>query len=379
MKVMQTFFKLVLVVLVSSCTVSVIAEEDSVSEEQLTSARQLAADLGVVLKEDKDKNVILLDTAAKRSWVNDFQMQEMLVFPKLQRLTVEGPSITDQLAPSIAKLPELTTLAMRNTLISDAGIAQLAELNTLKIIDLRLSPLVTDQSARVLASIPTLRAVRISGVNITDAGIQQLLKLPQLTELDVRNCRGVTSDSIASLADKKSLRVLKIGGGTIDDSVLELVAGMKQLANLSLDNCNISDEGVEKLSQLKLKDLTIYQAPGVTDSGLSILSSFNELKSLTLRDISANCGAIGSLPHPEKIRTLNVAQSKITDEQVQAFAKLTGIEKLILNETAITDASVESLASLQSLKYLEATQTQLTGEGANRLRTTLPKCTIRVD
>jgi hypothetical protein len=48
-------------------------------------------------------NVILIDTAANRSWVDDYQMQQLLVFPTLQTLTVEGPSITEQLAPKIAE------------------------------------------------------------------------------------------------------------------------------------------------------------------------------------------------------------------------------------------------------------------------------------
>ena len=67
--------------------------------EQIASAKQLAADLGVVLKEDGSGNVVVLNTAAKRSWVDDYQMQEMLAFPHLQSLTVEGPSISDQLVP----------------------------------------------------------------------------------------------------------------------------------------------------------------------------------------------------------------------------------------------------------------------------------------
>lgn len=378
---MQRFLILVCGIAVLHCAVTFAAEkpEGEATAEQIAEARQLAADLGVVLKEDKDGHVILLDTAAKRSWVDDLQMRAMLVFPKLQSLTVEGPSISDQLAPRIAEQASLTSLAMRNTLISDKGIEQFPALKLLKIIDLRLSPLLTDRSAVVLATMPSLRAVRVSGVNFTDEGVKHLLGLPQLTELDLRNCRKVTKDGIAATADKKSLRVLKIGGGTINDEILAVVAGMGNLTSLSLDNCDISDQGVEQLHTLGLTDLTIYQAASVTDQGLSSLRYFDGLRSLTLRDIPATCAALALLPNPDEMRTLNVAQSAITDEQVKFLQAMIRLERLILNETNVTDACIDDLAKLKNLKYLEATQTQLSPEGVAKLRSVLPECKIRVN
>jgi len=114
----------------------------------------------------------------------------------LTSLTVEGPSITDALAPKIAECRELTSLALRNTLIGDEGISQLAGLKSLKIIDLRVSPMVTDATLTCLAKMGDLRAVRVLGCNITDEGVASLTALPRLSELDVRNCRGITKAGI---------------------------------------------------------------------------------------------------------------------------------------------------------------------------------------
>ncbi|MCH5375535.1 MAG: hypothetical protein JJ992_16315, partial [Planctomycetes bacterium] len=257
------------------------------TDAQIAAARQMAADQGVVLKEDAEGNVILVDTAAKRSWVDDYQMQEILVFPRLQTLVVEGPSITDQLAPKIAEAEGLTSLSMFNTLINDAGIAQLSGLKSLKAIDLRVSPLITDQAMETLAAMPELRAVRLSGVNVTDAGIETLLSLPRLSELDIRNCRGVTKKGIEQIGHKKSLRVLKIGGPKVDDEILGLVAGMDNLTGLSLDNCSITDAGVASLGRLPLEDLTVFQCANITDEGLNVLASYDRLQRLTLRDVGA--------------------------------------------------------------------------------------------
>ena len=175
------------------------AAAPEVSPEQLATAKKLAQDMGVVVQEDAAGNVVLLDTAAKRSWVDDYQMQEMLVFPQLQSLTVEGPSISHLVAPQIAKLTALSTLAMRNTLITNEGLAELKGLTSLKVIDLRLSPLLNDTALETLADMPQLRAIRLLGVNVSDRGVAALLKLPQLNELDLRNCRGVTKAGLELL------------------------------------------------------------------------------------------------------------------------------------------------------------------------------------
>ncbi len=349
------------------------------SEEQVAAAKQLAMDLGVVVKEDADGNVILIDTAANRSWVDDDKMQQMLVFGGLTSLTVEGPTVTDALAPRIAEQTSLESLAMRNTLIGDAGIAQLAALESLRVIDLRVSPLVTDAAMKTLAKMPELRAVRLTGGNVTDAGVATLLDLPRLTELDVRGCRGVTQEGIAKLAGKKSLRVLKVGGPKIDDQVLEVIAGLGNLNRVALENCDITDPGVAKLAKLPLVELTIYQCVSVTDEGLKILAGYTQLEHLTLRDVAAKGSALAKLPHPEKLVSLNMAQSGIGDAEVRGIVKMTNLQSLNLSETTLTDAAIESLSKMGSVKQLMLTQTGISAEGMERLRRALPECSIRSD
>ena len=354
-----------------------VAEAPQYSQERIAAAKQLAAELGVVVKEDAGGNVILIDTAAGRSWVDDYQMQEILVFSGLSSLTVEGPSITDALAPRIAEQTSLASLALRNTLVGDRGIARFTALGSLRVIDLRVSPMVTDAAMKTLAKMPQLRAVRLTGCNVTDTGIATLLDLPRLTELDVRNCRGVTTSGIEQLTARKSLRVLKIGGPKIDDEVLETVARLNNLTGLSLDNCDITDAGVAKLAELPLVDLTLYQCAGVTDKGLEVLAGYTELEHLTLRDVPAKGSALAKLPHPEKLLSLNMAQSGITDAEVAGLAKMTSLESLNLSETALTDAAVDALSKLGSIRQMMLTQTGISTEGMSRLRKALPDCSIR--
>ena len=347
------------------------------TEEQTAAARQMVADLGVVVKEDADGKVISVNTAANRSWVDNYQMEEILAFPRLTSLTVEGPSIDDSLAPKIAEQAGLEFLSVQATLIGDDGIAQLAGLKFLKVVDLRLCSLVTDKALETLATMPELRAVRVSGTNVTDAGIAALFELPRLSELDLRNCRGVTKAAIEKLADKKSLSMLKIGGEKIDDAVLEIVGELGTLTGLSLDNCPITDAGAAKLAGLPLSDLTLYQCANVTDNGVAFLADANNLTRLTLRDVAVQGTVLSKLPNPEKLISLNLAQSRITDAEVTNLAALTNLETLVLSQTAITDACVAELAKLKRLKRLIVTETGITAEGVDKLKAALPDSEIR--
>lgn len=349
------------------------------SAEQVAAAKELATQLGARMKEDAAGNVTSIDMAAGRSWADDAQMQQILVFEKLNALTLEGPNITDALVPRIAEHANLTTLALRNTFIGDEGIAQLTGLGALKTIELRAAPMVSDAAMQSLATMPGLRAVRLVGGNVTDAGVAALLALPRLSELDVRNCRGVTRQGIEQLAAKKSLRVLKIGGPNIDDDLLKLVAGMDNLTGLVLDNCSVTDDGVAGLVKLPLVDLTVYQCTRVTDEGLEVLAGYGNLQRLTLSDVPAKGSALAMLPHPEKLVSLNLAQSRVTDAEVAHIASMKHLESLNLSQTTITDAAIETLSGMASLEQLILSQTGISEEGIGRLRAALPDCAIRAN
>jgi Leucine-rich repeat (LRR) protein len=350
-----------------------------VDPEKLAAAKEFAAQLNAKIIEDAEGRVIGLDMASGRSWANDAQMMEILVFPNLESLTLEGPSITDALVPHLAEQKHLKSLALRNTLIGDRGIAQLSGLENLKIIDLRVAPMVTDAAMQTLAEMPSLRAVRVLGGNVTDAGVETLLQMPHLVELDVRNCRGVTIEGIELLADKQSLRVLKIGGPNIDDAVLKVVGTMDQLTGLDLDNCAITDAGMAHLAPLPLESLSLYQCAKVTDRGMAILEGYTDLERLKLSDVGVKGAALAKLPNPEKLTSLDLSLSLITDEQVPALAAMAGLKKLNLSQTQITDKAVDVLAKLEGLDQLIVTQTALSEEGIERLREALPECAIRTN
>ena len=347
------------------------------SPEQIAAAKKTAIQLGGRVVEDRRGNVISLDMAAGRSWADDSQMDQILVFPKLAVLVLEGPGITDQLAPRLAEQQNLTSLTLKNTLVDDDGIAQLADLKQLRIVELRVAPVITDRAMESLVKLPQLRAVRLVGGNITDRGVTTLLRAAKLRELDVRNCRGVTNAGIAEIAKKPTLRVLKLGGPAIDDQTLALVAGMKNLAGLTVEGGSVTDAGLGKLGVLPLEELALRDCGKVTDGGLDVLAHWPALRQLTLQGVAAKGTCLAKLPHPEILASLSLTQSGVTDAEIAGLARLAHLETLNLNQTGVSDAAVADLSRLASLKRLMINQSRISDEGAERLRKALPHCTVR--
>lgn len=76
------------------------------SPKQIKMANEMVDALSIRVRRDAQGHVVLLDTAANRSWADDDQMQEILIFPKLASLTLEGPGITDALTPPNRPTPK---------------------------------------------------------------------------------------------------------------------------------------------------------------------------------------------------------------------------------------------------------------------------------
>jgi len=135
-----------------------------------------------------------------------------------------------------------------------------------------------------------------------------------------------------------------------------------------------------QLARLPFRDLTLYQCPKVTDRGLEVLLvGCEDLARLTLRDVGARGAALSELPQPEKLVSLNLAQTPFADDAVPNLLPMTGLERLDLHETKITDEAVETLSKLKSLKHLSVAQTRLSDQAIARLRNALPACMVQAN
>ena len=135
---------------------------------------------------------------------------------ELEVLEIYGMHLDDGSTATLDKLSRLRRLKLANCIIADGSLSPLPRLRRLKYVELWGSEIgksnlaflgpevvslglrdtsVTDEALAELPGLSHLASVNATGTGLTDEGILVLLKMPELRELDVSNTR-VTRDGI---------------------------------------------------------------------------------------------------------------------------------------------------------------------------------------
>ena len=135
----------------------------------------------------------------------------------LTRLTLRDlESMDDSGMEVFRELPTLRRLYLIELpSVSDAGLASLAFLKELEVLDIGEVPM-TDESLKVISPLPNLRDLSIRSTDITDAGVDALLSMPKLERLALRDNAGLSNTGRQRLREKGYTR-LDFGATTVSN------------------------------------------------------------------------------------------------------------------------------------------------------------------
>lgn len=124
---------------------------------------------------------------------------------KLSRLTLRDlPAIDDSAMEVFTDLPELKRLYLHELAsVGDTGLANLAALKPLEVLDIWTVPQMTDATVEAIASLPNLKELSIRTTDVTDAAVDKLLAMPNLQSLTFKENGRVTAEGLKKLAGKK--------------------------------------------------------------------------------------------------------------------------------------------------------------------------------
>jgi hypothetical protein len=134
-----------------------------------------------------------------------------------------GTDADDEVLIRIGTFTRLVLLDLRDTRISDRGLAHLRRLNRLRVLILTGTE-VSDKGLAELQDMPQLAALCLEETNVTDEGLRHL--------------RGLTN-----------LRWLDLGGTRITDASLMHLQECPSLQVLIVDRCHTSPEGVAAMER----------------------------------------------------------------------------------------------------------------------------------
>jgi len=112
--------------------------------------------------------------------------------------------VDDRAMAVFAYLPELKRLYLHEMAsISDTGLANLASVKSLELLDIWAVPRMTDATVEVIATLPNLKELSIRTTDVTDAAIDRLLATPNLQSLTLKDNGLVTPEGLKTLSSKK--------------------------------------------------------------------------------------------------------------------------------------------------------------------------------
>ncbi|TWT72872.1 leucine-rich repeat domain-containing protein [Allorhodopirellula solitaria] len=145
----------------------------------------------------------------------------------------------------IESLTALDVVNVDQGVVTDEGLAVLAQLPNLEQLRLRLSP-ITDAGIVALAGCDKLWLVNLPQSQLSAAGIEALQKLPELKQLRLGSPQ-LDDDCCASIAELETLRGLHLIGVPVTDAGLQQIATLPHLQSLYLDDSKVTQAGWEWL------------------------------------------------------------------------------------------------------------------------------------
>jgi len=235
------------------------------------------------------------------SGVRDSHLAHLRSLPKLEELNLDSCIVTDWGMAHLVDngvMPNLTTLDLADTDISDAAMGKIARLKHIRHLSLFYCN-ISNRGLRHIASMSSLEVLNLDSRDIGDDGLRYLRELP-LTSLDLFSSR-VTDIGCAHLSKIKTLTSLELCGGGIRDF------GCAQLATLS-----------------DLTSLNLSQNESITNRGAACLAALTNLKAL------------------------NLSNTRVTSDALKFFGGLRMLQSLALYGCTDMENNVERLGVLQS-------------------------------
>ena len=259
---------------------------------------------------------------------------------------------------------------------------------------------VSDADLKHLAALPDITSLDLSLTHITDQGMQEIKSLQKVEDLNLYFTEYVTDEGIAAIKDWKHLKHLNLHGTKVGDTGLEHIAGITTLESLDVGSTLMTDVGLERLTNLQnLRQLTmggnelgdaglqaLRQMPGLTyldlsgrqgtdknvwtiamsDTGLEAVLTLKQLRELRFACTSIGVGIEGA-------KFGEVSMLTVTPEWLERLRSLSKLEKLkVQGCNRITDANIPILTGMPALREVDLKGTAVTDKGAAALKAAKP-------
>jgi len=308
----------------------------------------------------------------------------------LRSIFVNNADVGDSLAAALSKLPQLYTIDLEGTRITDAGLESLSTCRGLRMINVTESYATRIGVAKLQKAIPAAeiywsrsasdahwtaqRQLARRGVFVSAEGMRFGSNSRNEYTCTVRLGTGnVYLDDILPLAHMDGNIRLSAIHTSCPPAMCSFLGSLRNVGLMSLEYVEFED--LDWIAEMQnLYDLSIEFTVG-KNHDLSFLSAMPNLRRLELRRIRIRDEDILQLPAEMKLEELLIREAEITDAAMDRIASFKQLRRLNLSETAITDAGAVKLAGLEQLERLYLSGTNIGDETVEAIAK-LPKLQI---
>jgi len=212
--------------------------------------------------------------------IDMFSTVERVSFPG-ERAMFSLPMVKDVDLKHLKRLPHLKELHLNGVPISDEGLRHLA--NSKRLTNLQLGSesvlfckrhsfgtKVNGSGFVHLSQLPNLTTLNLDRSFLTDAEMVHLAGLANLEELCISNTK-VSGPGLIHLEKLPNLKVLNLTASKITDAGLKPLSGLSQLRTVSLYNTSITDAGLVHLKAMSHLEELYIQSTLTTEDGVKTL------------------------------------------------------------------------------------------------------------
>lgn len=289
-----------------------------------------------------------------RTRITDSALVNLISFPDLEELHLGGShQATDAALEHLKPLPKLKRAALSDGNITEAGLASLKSLPPLEIVGGNLNwqftltgPTIGDSSLVHLKHLTKLESLFLRNTRVTEAGLAHLKAIPGLKILNLSGA-ALTDSAVVHFRDFVELEDLILNNTQISDKGLAHISQLSKLNGLYLKGTQVTDAGMPKLAELReLMFLDLSQTK-ITDAGIASLNGLPFLEGLFLNSTQATSEALRHMRDFPLLGMLELDQTQVTDEGLAYLKNVKGLYwglfHLSLKNTQVTSAGIEAL------------------------------------